>query len=302
MKTAHESIAEALRGVVAVLVTPYGPDGRVDEDGYAALSARCDAAGIHMLTALGNTAETFQLTAEERLAALRGVARGRSSALLLAGLVGPIDELLAASRVAADLGYEAVMPHEPADPFGDGEGLVRFYERVADASALPVVLYLRSERLNVEQIVRLGRHQNIVGGKFGRHDLATLAEVVPLTPECVWVNGLAESFVPAFAGLGIQGFTSGIAGARPDMALLVHGAARRGDLGALAEAVALIGPVERLRTAHHARHNVAVIKALLSLDDLQFGPVRPPHMELSSADRASLFEAVSRWPSAVLAG
>ncbi|WP_116951871.1 dihydrodipicolinate synthase family protein [Jiangella endophytica] len=288
-------------GVTVVLVTPYRDRTTgVNEDVAAEIAARADHAGIHALTALGNTAEMQQLDTGERRGLLRAVAAGRTRAVLIAGVAGGVGTLLDEAEFAGGLGYDAVMVHEPADPFGDGTGLVAYYEQVADRSPLPVVLYLRSTRMTGRDLAGLVAHPRIVAVKYAREDLFTLAALLNDAPaDCVWINGLAESRVPAFAALGVLGFTSGIANVRPEAALAVHAAARRGDLAGLGELLRDgIGTIEAIRAEGSGRFNVAVLKELLRWHGVEAGDVRAPHSPLTDAARARLRDAVASWPEA----
>lgn len=294
------ALHDALRGVVAVLVTPYA-NGVADIDGAECtrIAARLDAAGIHALTALGNTAEVHQLDADEKHAVLRSVAAGRTDAALIAGLSGSSSAVLREAEAARDLGYDAIMLHEPADPFGDGGSLESYYRRIGDHAPLPVIVYLRSTRLSEADLAALVEHPSIVGVKYARPDLSTLASLLrrKIDASCTWVNGTAESSAPAFAGLGISGFTSGIAVARPDAALAVHDAIVNDNLHRLRELMTLIGPVEAIRAEGNSRFNVAVLKEMLRADGVEAGGVRLPHSPLSEQARATLHAALQLWPA-----
>ncbi|WP_154792523.1 dihydrodipicolinate synthase family protein [Occultella kanbiaonis] len=289
-----------LDGVTAVLVAGYrsGTAG-IDEATVAQIATRVATAGIPVLTALGNTAEVQQLEPAERHAVLRAVATVRTPATtLVAGVSGALGTLLREIEAAGQLGYHAAMVHEPADPFGDGDGLADFYRQVARDSALPLVLYVRSARLSHAHLADLAALPAVVGVKYARTDLHTLARLLDgaAGTQCTWINGLAESAVASFGALGVTSFTSGIANARPDIALAVHRAVTGGDLTALRALVRdFVGPVEALRAEHGGRYNVATIKALLRWQGIDPGGVRAPHSELSQA-------ALSRLAAAVGAG
>lgn len=284
-----------LDGVSAVLVTAYrdGTD-TVAEDVVSQIASRAAGAGIPVLTALGNTAEVQQLTDDERRVVLRAVAdgaRGGPPATLLAGACGGLSSLLAQADLARTLGYHAVMVHEPSDPFGDADGLADLYTRLADRSALPIVLYLRSARLTPAHLARLVAHPQVVGVKYARNDLHALASLLATgaARECTWINGLAESAAAGFGAIGVTSFTSGIANARPDIALEVHRAVTAGDLHALRSLLrSYVGPVEAARADGGGRHNVSVIKELLRWEGIEAGGVRPPHSELDETARARL--------------
>ncbi|WP_129667779.1 dihydrodipicolinate synthase family protein [Phytoactinopolyspora endophytica] len=292
-------LTDALRSVVAVLVTPYRNGTQtVDEEVCAELTAHVDGGGVPAITALGNTAEVHRLSAAERTAVLRGVATGRTDAVLLAGLTGPSTTMLYEAELAASLGYDAVMVHQPPDPLGGGSDQVALWREVADQSPLPVVPYLRSTDPAADDLVALVEHPAVVGVKFARPDLGTLAALLrtPSAQACVWMNGNAEATVPSTAALGLTGFTSGIANARPDAALAVYDAVRAGDLHRLAALLRLIGPVEELRSRDRGRNNVAVIKEMLRRQGFDLGGVRAPHAALDP-DAASVLNGVlDTWP------
>lgn len=297
MNVREARVREALLGVVAVLITPYSR-GAVDRRRTDELATRVDRAGIHALTSLGNTAEVFQLTASEQRDHREAVAAQARSAVLIAGVAGPSKTVAEDARHASELGYDAVMLHEPADPFGDEAGLIDYYRSVADVSDLPVVVYLRTGRLHGNGLRELASIPRIVGVKFARADLATLNDALRdgAGEECTWVNGAAESRALAFADIGINGFTSGIANVRPDVALALNAALRSGGR---ADAERLVEPllaVEEIRTREHNKYNVAVLKALLAHQGFDCGGVRPPHVELPSDLRDSLLDGFGVWP------
>lgn len=286
-----------LDGVVAVLVTPYRDD-RIDVAMLERLAARVEASGIHAVTALGNTAEVFQLTAQERRAHVAAVARTTSAATSIAGTFGAAAAVLSDIDTAASLGYRLAMIHEPADPFGDAEGVAAYYASIAERSALPLVLYLRSERLGAEALGDLVARPEIVGVKYAAPRSEELRRILDrgARASCVWINGGAESRAAEFLSLGVTAFTSGIAVVRPDLSLEVHRALVADDSQALAAALAHVLPVERLRTRWSGKHNVAVLKELLRIGGFEAGEVRPPHSSLDPETRGLLRDAIADWP------
>ncbi len=290
-------ITEGLRGVIAVMVTPYR-DGHLDASSAEKIARTVGTSGVHAVAALGNTAEVFQLTPEEQRSYLRAVSHADIPALRIAGFSGAARSVLDEIERAADLGFELAMLHEPADPFGDSEGLLSYYRYVAGRSALPIVLYLRTERLDLDALRSLASEPSIVGVKYARADLDTLSRLLgtEAVDACIWVNGAAEMRGTQFLPLGITGFTSGIANVRPDLSLAVHRALVDRDAAALADMLALIEPVERLRADGNGKFNVAVLKELFRAAGTDVGDVRPPHSPLSRAAIEQLHAAIATWP------
>ncbi|MTD17185.1 dihydrodipicolinate synthase family protein [Nakamurella sp. YIM 132087] len=288
-----DSLRDALQGVVCVVVAPFR-DGTaaVDEERCTALVARIAAGGVHAVTALGNTAEVFQLTPVERRAHLRSVADGAGPALGLAGLAGSLAEILDGATMAADLGYRAVMLHEPLDPLTDSVGIHAFWDAVLDRIDLPAVLYTRSGRVSGSALRALADRPEVAGIKYAAADVGLLGRLADGDDGCVWINGSAEARVPATAELGIRGFTSGLANIRPDLALAVHRAAAVGDSEVLDWLLGSVGPFERLRNVDGGRRNVAVVKQGLRWSGFDVGDVRPPAMAADPAEVAAIMRAL----------
>lgn len=294
-------LRHALNGVTAVMVAPFKDGDRaIDANMTERLAARLAAAGVHALTVLGNTGEVFQLTETERRELLRAAARGRERGVLIAGIAGSAIDALRQADEAAQLGYDAVMLHDPPDPLAGERGIMSLIHGFAERSPLPTVLYVRTPRLGHAALLELAAHQRIIGVKYARHELAPLGALLaePTAVEaCSWVCGLAESMVMQMRGLGVVGFTSGIANVRPDLALGVWKASRDANLEALRDRVLPLLPFEELRNRTGGRHNVAVVKEALHRAGFNVGGVRPPCESLDAASADALGQILSRWPA-----
>lgn len=286
----------ALRGVVAVMTTPFA-DGvaRVDEDTYARLVGRVDEAGVPEITALGNTAEVYQLDPAERRTILTATRRAVQGAVTIAGIVGPLSTAQSEIDLAAELGYDAVMLHEPLDPLATDQGIRAYLETLIGHSPLPVVLYLRTGRVTRNSTLALARG-GVAGVKHAQGSPDDCAELAALVPQVTWVNGRAEAHAPASFAVGITGFTSGIAGVRPDLALAVHEACTHRPAPQLAPLMQDVRRIETLRNRARGRYNVAVLKYLLRAIGFTVGGVRPPCADLDEATRAVLDHEVLSQP------
>jgi 4-hydroxy-tetrahydrodipicolinate synthase len=257
---------------------------------------------VHAILALGATAEVHQLSTPERRMVLGLTASARSSAALLAGLTGPFSEMVELAAWAAEQGFDGVMVHEPLDPGGSARGLLDLFSAVADASQLPVVPYVRTPRLDERGLGELVAHPNVAAVKYAVPDLDRAAALMTsggLADRALWVCGLAETWAPAFAHLGMRGFTSGLANVDPALALSMLSAIRCGDWTGVGELARLIAPFEALRNRDQGRFNVAAIKAALAAAGFTEPDVRPPAARLNSAAEAELAAVLAAWSASV---
>jgi 4-hydroxy-tetrahydrodipicolinate synthase len=287
-----EKIRAALHGISGIHVTPYGPDGAIDEKLTARICRRIAEAGVHNIVSGGNTGEFFSLTSAEvdRLQAAAFAAIG-DAALRTAAVGRSLTEARATARQAVASGAQALMIHHPADPFAAPSAQADYFLAIAEEARVPVMAYLRADTIPVAELQRVARHPNMAGIKFASTNLMLLADCVRQTADapCVWVCGLAEGWAPAHYAAGARGFTSGLINVAPERSLAIWKAL---DEGRYAAARALIDPIaafEQLRTRHNNGANVTVVKEALMLQGFAVGPARLPNLlRLDPADRAKL--------------
>jgi 4-hydroxy-tetrahydrodipicolinate synthase len=180
-----------------------------------------------------------------------------------------------ASRTKAD-GADAVMVHQPPDPFAAPRGVVDYVRRVAEAAGLPIVLYLRNPGIGDAAIAALAAIPGVVAVKWASPDLMALARAMRIAPHLLFVCGLAEPWAPAMAALGAQGFTSGLINVAPERSVAILAAIRAGDVPRANALIGDIAPFEALRAEEQAGANVSIVKAALALMGEDAGHARPP--------------------------
>jgi 4-hydroxy-tetrahydrodipicolinate synthase len=271
-------VAEALRCVSGILVTPFDADDAPAPARLAPVVARAVAAGIGALTVNGNTSEFYGLTLEEARrmqAAVPGIVDGR--AVVVAGVGRSVKEACELAAAARGDGCDAIMIHQPPDPFRAPRGVAAYVARVAEAArGLPVLLYLRDDSGGMEAISALCAVPGVAGVKWATPNLMMLAAARRAAPHLAWICGLAEPWAPPMTALGAQGFTSGVINVAPHLSMRVLRALQAGDMAAANAAIAAIEPFEKLRAMEGNGANVSVVKAALALRGEDVGPARPP--------------------------
>lgn len=169
-----------LTGILPALVTPLAEDRSLLVPSFEALLHHVYAAGCHGVYVCGNTGEGLALpAATRRLAAevaCRCAPRGASTVIHV-GSDNP-GEALDLARHATECGATAVSSLPPRDGT-DFAGVKRYYEELAAASGVPVLVYYFPEFTRAistpEQALELCRIPNVVGVKFTDFDLYRLS-------------------------------------------------------------------------------------------------------------------------------
>ena len=288
-----DQLRSALATLVAVPVTPFGPDGQVDWDAHGRVIRRMRDAGVRMITPNGNTGEFYALTAAEaRRATESAVAAAGDGADVLAGVGHDLPGAVEAGRHARDNGARMVMVHQPAGPYLSAAGWLEYHRVIAGALPdLGVVLYIRDPRIGARHIRLLGDLcPNVIAVKYGIRDPVQFAGVARDAglDRFTWLAGLAELTAPACWTSGARGFTSGLVNVAPALALSMLESLRGGDLAGAMKAWEACRPFEELRAADSSADNVSVVKEALAQLGLCRPDVRPPSHRVPGEVRAQI--------------
>jgi 4-hydroxy-2-oxoglutarate aldolase len=178
-----------LEGIFIAITTPFYPDSRLYLRKLEHNVERYSRTPLSGLIVLGSTGEAVMLGDEESREILR-TARGVAAAdkVLIAG-VGreSVVETLRLAEFAAEQDYDAVLVRTPnfyTPQVGDA-AMLNYYRMIADASALPVILYtipkFTKYDLPIEVIAELAYHPNIIGLKDSSGKVERIAAAVAAT-------------------------------------------------------------------------------------------------------------------------
>jgi 4-hydroxy-tetrahydrodipicolinate synthase len=273
-------VRAALNGISGILVTPFDAQDRIAPQRLAPIIDKAIGAGVHVLVANGNTSEYYGLRYSESEAMVQAAAQliaGRVP--LLGGVgrsVGEACDLASASQAA---GVDALMVHQPPDPFVSPRGVLAYVQRIAEAApGLPLVLYLRNESIGMATIEALCRLPSVIGVKWASATPLLLAEAIRRTSDkdIAWVGGLAETWAPVSYCAGARGFTSGLINVLPERSMAIHAALEKSDYAAARALIEQMLPFEELRAQENNGANVTAVKTALQLMDMDCGATRPP--------------------------
>lgn len=176
--------ATQYQGVVVPMVSPFTADGRIDEPSVAKVVDYLADAGVAGIFPLGTTGESTSIPLEEKRTLIDlTVKHTAQRAMVYAGISSNcFREAVELSQCAKSAGVDAVVAHPPSYfPLSDRE-IETYLLKLADASALPLVLYNipQTTKLNIpiEVVLKLSKHQNIVALKDSSPDRERIEAVL----------------------------------------------------------------------------------------------------------------------------
>jgi 4-hydroxy-tetrahydrodipicolinate synthase len=294
-----EKMRKALTGISGVHIVPYGKDGAPDGATLDRVIDRIAAAGIHNIVSAGNTGEFYALTPDEvKFVHDRAIAANAGRSKVTAAIGRSLVEAIALGKRAKAGGADAVMAHQPLDPFAAPQAQAAYFREIAEKVDLPLVAYVRSDAMSLKDLMGIANHPNVAGVKFATTNLMMLSECVRASDAktALWVCGLAEGWAGPFYAAGARGFTSGLVNVDPARSLAIHAALESGNLAKVRELVDTIAVFETLRTRYGNGANVTVVKEAMGELGFAVGPVRLPGLPaLDPADRTTLIGILRSW-------
>jgi 4-hydroxy-tetrahydrodipicolinate synthase len=230
----------ALRGALTALITPFTPDGDVDEAAFRRLVRWQVLAGIDGLVPCGTTGEAPTLSEAERdrLIALtvevvaERPSRGRVAVVAGTG-TNDTAATVRATRRAADLGADAALVVTPYYNRPDQRMLLAHFRAVSDDGGLPIVVYNVPSRtgtnVDADTFLRLAEHPRVVAVKEASGNLEQIARICRERPRDVAVLAGDDAWTLPVLALGGDGVVSVASNEIPSEMAALCAAARAGD-------------------------------------------------------------------------
>ena len=283
-----------LEGLLGPVVSTFSADGdALDVAAFAANLRAHLVAGLDGILVAGSTGEAALLDASER-AALVETARDvvpRDKLLLVSTGAEPTKTCIQLTRDAAERGADGVLVVAPHyyGPVMTAPALTQHYQRVADASPVPVVMYNIPKYMHFslapQLVAELAMHQNIVGIKDSSGDASLLS---------AYLNAQSDTFSVVLGGAHLwqfaleSGANGGILGAAlfaTSLCVEVQEAVARGDKAATTALQARLTPLHKKIVGELG---VAGVKAAMDRVGLNGGPVRSPLTAITGAQSVEL--------------
>lgn len=283
-----------LAGIFAPVVTPFQRETEdLDLHGFRSNLQAHLADGLAGIVLAGSTGEAALLSEEERATLVR-VAREvvPGDRWLIVGTgAESTRQCVSRCRVAQTAGADAVLvvaPHYYSAAMS-AAALAAHYQRVADESPLPVLLYNIPKYMHfalpAELVAELARHQNVIGIKDSSGDLEMLKGFLRAQSESFSVITGSASGLQAGLEAGARGGILAASLFAAPVALEVVAALRAGDAPRAAAAQAKLKPMADVIVA---KLGVPGVKAAVDHVGRTGGLPRLPLLPLSGAQRAEM--------------
>jgi 4-hydroxy-tetrahydrodipicolinate synthase len=175
--------------VVTAMVTPFRDDHAVDLDRAQELAVDLVGRGSDAVVVAGSTGESPTLTYKEKAELFRVVGeavRGRGRMLCGTGTYSTA-ETLELTEAAEDAGADGILVVTPYYNKPPQRGLIAHFERVADATELPIMAYnipsRTATRIEHDTLLRLAARPNIVAVKDSTGDFQGLSKLIAEAPD-----------------------------------------------------------------------------------------------------------------------
>jgi 4-hydroxy-tetrahydrodipicolinate synthase len=201
-------------GCGTALITPFSPDGSVDEGALRRLVQRQIEAGINFLVPCGTTGESPTLTRREHLRVVEITLEEAKGKVPVLGGAGGYNtaEVIELAGELRHLGVDGILSVTPYYNKPTQEGLFQHFKAIATAVPLPMVVYSVQGRtgVNVEPttLKRLAEIENIVGVKEASGNIGQMASVVHQVPESFNVLSGDDAITIPLIALGGRGIIS----------------------------------------------------------------------------------------------
>lgn len=285
-------------GCGVALVTPFGADGRLNEQAMRELVRFHQENGTDALVVNGSTGEAAAMTADEQRRSVEVVVdaakSGGRTLPVIAGAGGSGTAAVAElARAARDAGADALLVAPPPYNKPPQSGIVAHYRAVMDAGDLPTIVYNVPGRtacnilpVTVEELVR---DERVVGVKEASGDISQAGELARRVGEAVAIYSGNDDHVVPLMSLGGRGVISVVANVAPrETARMAHAYLEGETDEARKLQLRLLPLVEAL----FREPNPIPVKAGVELLGFAAGEPRLPLVPVSDALRGDLERAM----------
>jgi 4-hydroxy-tetrahydrodipicolinate synthase len=218
------------KGSGVAMVTPFYEDLSVDYLGLEGVIEHVISGGIDYLVVQGTTGEAATLNRSEKKEVLAFSIKQNNGRLpIVYGLGGNNTQALLDEIAETDfIGIDAILSVSPYYNKPSQEGIIAHYEKLADESPVPVILYNVPGRtmsnITADTTLALAAHPNIIGIKEASGNLEQCMRIGSQKPDDFLLISGDDMLATTLRAIGGEGIISVMANAYPSIfKTIIHG-------------------------------------------------------------------------------
>lgn len=282
--------------LITAMVTPFREeDHGLDVEGTQRLASHLLDTGSDAIVVAGSTGESPTLTYAEKAELFRAVGevvRGRGKLICGTGTYSTA-ETLELTQAAEDAGADGLLVVTPYYNKPPQRGLIAHFERVADATELPIIVYnipgRTATRIEHDTLLQLAQRSNIVAVKDSTGDFQGVSRLMAEAPpdfEVYSGDDWATFGYVCLGAVGIVSVASHLVG--PQIRQMIE-LIQTGDVPAARKIHEALSP---LFNALFITSNPIPVKAALEMIGLPAGVPRLPLVPATAEERARVRKAL----------
>jgi 4-hydroxy-tetrahydrodipicolinate synthase len=285
------------KGSIVAIVTPFNK-GKVDFEKLRELVEFQIAGGTDAIVPCGTTGEASTLDYDEHMDVIKTViAQVKKRVPVIAGTgSNSTAEAIELTQKAKEAGADGVLLVTPYYNKPTQEGLVRHYTAIAEAVAIPQILYNVPGRTGVnmlpETVARIAVNGNVVAIKEATGSLQQASEILALCGDKIDVLSGDDFITFPMMACGAKGIISVLATIMPKAVGDLTDAFFAGDLE---KARQLHLQTLKIGNAMFIESNPIPVKTALGLMGKCSDEVRLPLCEMGAANKAKLVEIMKEY-------
>lgn len=286
-----------LHGILVPIVTPFDQHGKVDSQKLTTLVNEFIDKGVSGIVACGTTGEYYTFSPAERELVLTTIAQAAKGKITLIAGINSLstDHSIELANQAYELGYEGLMLSAPPYSLPEQDGVIAHFEKVADASKLPIIMYNFPNRVGVsiefDTVTHLSAHPNIIGVKESSGDFSHALRLLQANFDNFEVVCGCDDQPVDFFFWGAKSWIAGAANVFPEEQVALFNATQQGDWDKAKQIMSDIYPA--IHSMESGNYNQKA-KAGCLKGSIEVGSVRVPLTDMPADEKAEFLALLSQ--------
>lgn len=286
-----------INGILVPIVTPFNSNGDVDTETLTTLVNAFIDKGVTGIVACGTTGEYYTFSDAERELVLTTIAKAaKGKVTLIAGINNlSTDTSIELANQAERLGYDGLMLSAPPYSLPEQDGIIAHFEKVADASALPIIMYNFPARVGVaiefDTVAHLAKHPNIIGVKESSGDFSHALRLLQANFDNFEVVCGCDDQPVDFFFWGAKSWIAGAANVFPEEQVALFNATQQGNWDKAKQIMSKIYPA--IHSMESGNYNQKA-KAGCLKGSMNVGSVRVPLTDMPADEKAEFLALLTQ--------